>query len=51
LGFTRARVGPYFELPYESVLICHILVFIVATLPSVQVENMEPVLEVAKFRL
>lgn len=39
--------GRYLELPNDPVVVGHVLVDVVATLAPVQVEDVEPVLEVA----
>ena len=41
----------YFELPDDPVLVCHVLVVVIPTLSSVQVEGVEPVCKVVKIIL
>lgn len=45
------REETYFEFSHNSVLIRHILVVVVATFTSEQVETVEPVLKVVKLTL
>lgn len=48
---TEETLCSYFEFSHNSVLICHILVVVVATFTSEQVETVEPVLKVVKLAL
>lgn len=51
LILLRKLLCSYFEFSHNSVLICHILVVVVATFTSEQVETVEPVLKVVKLTL